>query len=197
MSEVRGNEKLGIAGRIAHAWINSKLTPLFLGASLLIGLFSIWRLPREEEPQIIVPMIDVMVVDARRIVARSGRARHQADGEAAVGDPGRRVHLLDVQPGPVAGNRALQSGRGRREEHRQAESEDVRQLRSDSAGRLAAAHQAALHRRRSHSGADVFEQPLRRAPAPPPGRAGGRHGEAGEQCVGGEPHRRAAPRNAR
>ena len=54
-------KELGIAGRIAHAWINSKLTPLFLGASLLIGLFSIWRLPREEEPQIIVPMIDVLV----------------------------------------------------------------------------------------------------------------------------------------
>jgi multidrug efflux pump subunit AcrB len=52
---------MGLAGRIARAWINSKLTPLFLGASLLIGLFSIWRLPREEEPQIIVPMIDVMV----------------------------------------------------------------------------------------------------------------------------------------
>ncbi len=52
---------LGIAGKIARAWINSKLTPLFLGASLLIGLFAIWRLPREEEPQIIVPMIDVMV----------------------------------------------------------------------------------------------------------------------------------------
>ena len=52
---------LGMAGRIARAWINSKLTPLFLGASLMVGLFSIWRLPREEEPQIIVPMIDVFV----------------------------------------------------------------------------------------------------------------------------------------
>ncbi|HEV2687448.1 MAG TPA: efflux RND transporter permease subunit [Bryobacteraceae bacterium] len=53
--------KLGLAGKIAQAWINSKLTPLFLGASLLLGLFSVWRLPREEEPQIIVPMIDVFV----------------------------------------------------------------------------------------------------------------------------------------
>jgi len=61
VNDERGNPKLGIAGRVAHTWINSKLTPLFLGASLLIGLFSIWRLPREEEPQIIVPMIDVMV----------------------------------------------------------------------------------------------------------------------------------------
>ncbi len=51
----------GIAGRIAGAFIDSKLTPLFIGASLLTGLFSIISLPREEEPQIIVPMIDVFV----------------------------------------------------------------------------------------------------------------------------------------
>ncbi len=52
---------IGIAGRIAGAFIDSKLTPLFIGASLLTGLFSIISLPREEEPQIIVPMIDVFV----------------------------------------------------------------------------------------------------------------------------------------
>jgi len=51
----------GVAGRIAHAWIGSKLTPLFLAAALLAGAFSIWKLPREEEPQIIVPMMDVFV----------------------------------------------------------------------------------------------------------------------------------------
>jgi multidrug efflux pump subunit AcrB len=50
-----------MAGKIAHAFINSKLTPLIIGASLLLGLFAIVRLPREEEPQIIVPMIDVFV----------------------------------------------------------------------------------------------------------------------------------------
>jgi multidrug efflux pump subunit AcrB len=57
------NEKprYGLAGRMAHGWINSKLTPLFIGASLLVGAFSVLMLPREEEPQIIVPMIDVMV----------------------------------------------------------------------------------------------------------------------------------------
>lgn len=53
--------RLGLAGRVARAWIDSKLTPLFLAASLLLGVFSIWKLPREEEPQIIVPMIDVFV----------------------------------------------------------------------------------------------------------------------------------------
>ncbi|MFO0736384.1 MAG: efflux RND transporter permease subunit [Labilithrix sp.] len=53
--------KLGAAGRIARAFIHSKLTPLILVASVLLGAFAIWRLPREEEPQIIVPMSDVMV----------------------------------------------------------------------------------------------------------------------------------------
>src|SRR3954451_19427192 len=52
---------LGPAGRFAQVWISSKLTPLLIGAALLIGAFAVWKLPREEEPQIIVPMIDVFV----------------------------------------------------------------------------------------------------------------------------------------
>jgi len=52
---------LGVAGKVARAFINSKLTPLAIAASLALGVFSIWKLPREEEPQIIVPMIDVFV----------------------------------------------------------------------------------------------------------------------------------------
>ncbi|MBI3919819.1 MAG: efflux RND transporter permease subunit [Armatimonadetes bacterium] len=52
---------LGLAGRIAHFFIDSKLTPLIITASVLLGLFSVVKLPREEEPQIIVPMIDVFV----------------------------------------------------------------------------------------------------------------------------------------
>jgi multidrug efflux pump subunit AcrB len=46
---------------MAHAFINSKLTPLFLLASIALGVAAVFLLPREEEPQIIVPMIDVMV----------------------------------------------------------------------------------------------------------------------------------------
>jgi multidrug efflux pump subunit AcrB len=49
------------AGAIASHFINSKLTPLFVVASLLLGAFAIWKTPREEEPQIIVPMLDVFV----------------------------------------------------------------------------------------------------------------------------------------
>jgi len=51
----------GLAGRLASGWINSKLTPLLIAASLMMGAFSVFMLPREEEPQIIVPMIDVFV----------------------------------------------------------------------------------------------------------------------------------------
>jgi multidrug efflux pump subunit AcrB len=50
---------MGIAGRIAGAFLRSKLTPLVTGASLLVGMLALAATPREEEPQISVPMIDV------------------------------------------------------------------------------------------------------------------------------------------
>ena len=53
--------RLGFTGRLAAAFINSKLTPLAIIASILLGLFAVLALPREEEPQIKVPMIDVTV----------------------------------------------------------------------------------------------------------------------------------------
>ncbi len=56
-----GHSGQGIAGRIAHAFIDSKLTPLIVLSSVLLGAFAVLMLPREEEPQIKVPMIDVMV----------------------------------------------------------------------------------------------------------------------------------------
>ncbi len=51
----------GLAGRIAAAFIHSKLTPLAIVASMALGLYAVVALPREEEPQIVVPMIDVIV----------------------------------------------------------------------------------------------------------------------------------------
>jgi len=51
----------GLAGRIAHAFIDSKLTPLIVVTAVLLGIAAIVLLPREEEPQIKVPMVDVLV----------------------------------------------------------------------------------------------------------------------------------------
>ncbi len=53
--------KLGPAGKLASAFVNSKLTPLIIVSALLLGILAIFMTPREEEPQILVPMVDVMV----------------------------------------------------------------------------------------------------------------------------------------
>jgi multidrug efflux pump subunit AcrB len=50
---------LGIAGGLTRAFIRSPLTPLILLASLAVGLVALVTLPREEEPQISVPMVDI------------------------------------------------------------------------------------------------------------------------------------------
>jgi multidrug efflux pump subunit AcrB len=67
----------GIAGRLARTFINSKLTPLLVITSVLLGAAAIWLLPREEEPQIKVPMVDVMVSmpgsSAREVEERATR----------------------------------------------------------------------------------------------------------------------------
>ena len=61
MLRIVPSRALGLAGRIAHRFIDSKLTPLAIVVTLLIGAFSILKTPREEEPQIVVPMLDVFV----------------------------------------------------------------------------------------------------------------------------------------
>ncbi|MBX7136780.1 MAG: efflux RND transporter permease subunit [Oligoflexia bacterium] len=67
----------GLAGRIARSFINSPLTPLIIVGSILLGLGAVLLLPREEEPQIKVPMVDVMVslpgFTAREVEERATR----------------------------------------------------------------------------------------------------------------------------
>jgi multidrug efflux pump subunit AcrB len=52
---------LGISGRLTQATIRSPLTPLFLLAALAAGLIALLSIPREEDPQIHVPMVDIAV----------------------------------------------------------------------------------------------------------------------------------------
>ena len=52
---------LGLSGRLTQATIRSPLTPLFLLAALAVGLLALLTIPREEEPQISVPMVDIRV----------------------------------------------------------------------------------------------------------------------------------------
>jgi multidrug efflux pump subunit AcrB len=53
--------RVGFAGKIASAFLDSKLTPLLILASLGLGAIALLATPREEEPQIRVPMVDVMI----------------------------------------------------------------------------------------------------------------------------------------
>ncbi|HET7888555.1 MAG TPA: efflux RND transporter permease subunit [Bradyrhizobium sp.] len=52
---------LGLSGRLTQATVASPLTPLFLLAALVVGLIAVVVIPREEEPQISVPMVDIRV----------------------------------------------------------------------------------------------------------------------------------------
>ena len=68
---------LGISGKLTRATIMSPLTPLFLLAAILVGLIATITIPREEEPQIKVPMVDLMVqapgLSAREAVELVGK----------------------------------------------------------------------------------------------------------------------------
>jgi multidrug efflux pump subunit AcrB len=59
MTENNGMHSLGVAGRLAKTFLSSKLTPLFILASLALGILAVAIIPREEDPQILVPMLDI------------------------------------------------------------------------------------------------------------------------------------------
>ncbi|MDE2027394.1 MAG: efflux RND transporter permease subunit [Candidatus Omnitrophica bacterium] len=54
-------EHLNWIGRLVGFFVNSKITPLILGFALFLGIIAVVNLPREEEPQISVPMFDIFV----------------------------------------------------------------------------------------------------------------------------------------
>ncbi len=55
-------KEVGTAGKIAAAFQDSKLTPILIFASLFLGFFATLITPREEEPQIVVPMVDIFTM---------------------------------------------------------------------------------------------------------------------------------------
>jgi multidrug efflux pump subunit AcrB len=58
---MRADPTLGLAGRMARPFLRSKLTPVIVLGSILLGLTAVALTPREEEPQIVVPMVDILV----------------------------------------------------------------------------------------------------------------------------------------
>ncbi|HIO13867.1 MAG TPA: efflux RND transporter permease subunit [Chromatiales bacterium] len=79
---------LGIAGRTARTFINTPVTPMLLVTALFVGLLGLIFTPRQEDPQISVPMIDLYV-------QYSGATAEQV--ESLVTSPLER--LMDEIPG--------------------------------------------------------------------------------------------------
>ncbi|MGD2159693.1 MAG: efflux RND transporter permease subunit, partial [Gammaproteobacteria bacterium] len=92
--------ELGIAGTIAKSFINSPVTPMLLIASLLIGVMGLIFTPRQEDPKISVPMIDLYV-------SYPGASVYQV--ESLVTDPLER--LMDEIPGVRHTYSATERGR--------------------------------------------------------------------------------------
>ena len=52
---------MGISGRVARYFLDSRLTPLIAVLVLVLGLFAVLATPREEEPQVDVTMANVLI----------------------------------------------------------------------------------------------------------------------------------------
>ena len=59
--DILTKEELGFAGRLADSFIHSPLSPLLFVAMMLVGFYGLYATPRQEDPQISVPMIDIMM----------------------------------------------------------------------------------------------------------------------------------------
>ncbi len=177
----------GLAGRLAAAFIHSKLTPLVIVASLLLGVYAVLALPREEEPQIVVPMIDVFVdlpgASPTEIEQRVTRPLETA----AVGSARRRVPLLHVERRTGDGRRPL-PGRPGRGSRARARSRQAGLKRRGAAARRRAARAGALDRRRARDGAHAVGRRVRRRAPARDGRSAAGGAERGAGHLRGDHH---------
>lgn len=101
---------MGISGRIAAAFQDSRITPLLALIAFLLGLFATLVTPREEEPQIDVTMADVMVVfpgasakDVENLVARPAEQvlsrMHGVEHVYSIAKPGMAVITVQFDVG--------------------------------------------------------------------------------------------------
>jgi hypothetical protein len=134
----------------ASMFIASKLTPIAIIASMLLGLFSVLMLPREEEPQIKVPMIDVFVgmpgASAAEVENRVTRPMEKLLWEI----PGVEYLYSTSSPGGALSSSASRSAPTSRPPS-SASTRSCRATSTASRRRQPAAGQAAHHRRRPRS----------------------------------------------
>ena len=162
--------KLGFAGRIAHYFINSKLTPLIMVFSILLGAFAVLQTPREEEPQIIVPMMDVFV-EMPGSTAQEVEQRVTTPMEKLIWEiPGVEYIYSTTRPGLSMAIVRFKVGEKEEDSIIKLYNKLYSHFDLIPSGRLEADHQAALDRRRAHPGAHFLEQSLRQLHAAPGGQ---------------------------
>ena len=185
----------GLAGRVAKSFINSKLTPLIVITAVLLGVAAIVLLPREEEPQIKVPMIDVLVdmpgFTAKEVEERATRPMEKLLWEI----PGVEYIYSTSRDGESLVIVRFKVGEDLEEKPGQADRKAALELRPHPARRRRAADQAQVHRRRADSGADVSQRALRSSHPAPAGGAGGRRGES--RCRSSRRRRSSAARGGK
>ncbi len=170
------NTAHGPAGRIARAFINSKLTPLIIVASVLLGIAAIVLLPREEEPQIKVPMVDVMVTmpgfSAKEVEERATRPMEKLLWEI----PGVEYIYSTSRDSESLVIVRFKVGSDPEESLVQANGKAALELRPHPARRRHAADQAEVDRRRADPRAHLSQRALRSSHAAPARGGGGRRG---------------------
>ena len=146
---------LGLSGRLTRATIKSPLTPLFLIAAVIAGLIALAVIPREEEPQISVPMVDIMVQadglkapDAAELVTKPLE-------EIVKGINGVEHVYSQTQDDRVMVTARFLTGTDRGRRHIAGARETARQLRPHSAGHSRAADHRPRHQRCRHRDPDA------------------------------------------
>ena len=190
--------KLGLAGHLAKSFLRSKLTPLIVLASLLLGLLAVSLTPREEEPQIVVPMVDVYV-------PYPGASPREVESQVTTplekrlwGIPGVEYLYSTSIAGHGAAHGALQGQRAPGAEPGEVHQELLSNADLLPRGRHEARGAPPYHRRRALPGPDPPRREPDPGPAPGPGRCAGpgaehraehRPGEGGGRSPAHDPHR--------
>ncbi|MGB7502531.1 MAG: efflux RND transporter permease subunit, partial [Azonexus sp.] len=104
------DQKMGISGRIAATFQDSRMTPLLALVAFMLGLFAVLVTPREEEPQIDVTMADILVAfpgasaeDVENLISRPAEQvlsrMHGVDHVYSVSRPGMAVISVQFDVG--------------------------------------------------------------------------------------------------
>ena len=144
---------------MVDVFLRGDVAILFTVVSLLLGAVSLYLTPREEEPQIVVPMADVFVQAPglsaeeveRQVTERVEKLLYQIDGVEYVYSVSR--------PGECVVTVRFYVGENREDLARQTLQQDQRQCRPDSADRQQLGHQTDRDRRRADRHCHAVERP--------------------------------------